>query len=125
MSITFTITDQLPSGKNAVKMTRKGHRYPDERFTAWRTKALHELQSQCDGFPQPIRHKLALIVDYTPGDRRTRDVAGMLDAICHLLERSGLIENDGLIRDCTWHEFEMDRKKPQAVVTLRRLEAEP
>ena len=69
--------------------------------------------------------RIALIVDYTPGDLRTRDVAGMLDAICHLLERSGLIEHDGLIRDCTWHEFPMDRTKPQATVTLRTLEAKP
>lgn len=123
MSITFTITGQMPSGKNAVVVTRTGHRFPAKRFTDWRTKALDELQTQCDGIPQPIRHKLALIVDYTPGDLRVRDVAGMLDAICHLLERSGLIENDGLIRDCTWHEFEMDRQKPHAVVTLRALDA--
>ena len=121
MSITFTLSQQLPSGKNAVVVTRSGHRFPAKRFTDWREKALIELQRQCDGYPQPIRERIALIVDYTPGDKRTRDVAGMLDAICHLLERSGLIENDGLIRDCTWHEFEMDREQPRAVVTLRRL----
>ena len=123
MSVTFTVTGQMPSGKNAVVVTRTGHRFPAKRFTDWRTKALEELQRQCDGFPQPIRHKIKLIVDYTPGDLRVRDVAGMLDAICHLLERSGLIEHDGLIRDCTWHEFPMDRTKPQATVTLCTLEA--
>lgn len=80
-----------------------------------------EIRRQCDGFPQPIRHKVKLIVDYTPGDRRVRDVAGMMDALCHLLERSGLIENDGLIRECEWHEFEMNRAQPQACVTLRKL----
>lgn len=119
--VTFTLSGKLPSGKNAVIVTRTGHRFPAKRFTEWRTLALKELQAQCDGIPQPLRHRLALIVDYTPGDLRVRDVAGMLDAICHLLERSGLIENDGLIRDCTWHEFPMDRARPQATVTLRGL----
>jgi len=123
MSVTFTLTGQMCSGKNAVVVTRTGHRFPAKRFTDWRTKAMAELREQCDGFPQPIRHRIALIVDYTPGDLRVRDVAGMLDAICHLLERSGLIEHDGLIRDCTWHEFPMDRTKPQATVTLCTLEA--
>ena len=118
-SISFRLDGILPSGKNAVIVTRSGHRFPQKRFVEWRTKALKELRAQCDGFPQPIRQRLTLLVDYTPGDLRTRDVAGMMDAICHLLERSGLIENDGLIRDCLWHEFPMDRKYPQAIVTLR------
>lgn len=121
MSITFTLSGILPSGKNAVVVTRTGHRFPKKRFTDWRTQAMQELRQQCDGYPQPLRERLALIVDYTPGDRRTRDVAGMIDALCHLFERSGLIENDGLIRDCTWHEFDMDRTNPQAVITLRKL----
>lgn len=119
--MTFTLAGQMPSGKNAVVVTRSGHRFPSKRFTAWRTEALTQLQAQCDGFPQPIRHKVKLIVDYTPGDRRVRDVAGMMDALCHLLERSGLIENDGLIRECEWHEFEMNRAQPQACVTMRKL----
>jgi Holliday junction resolvase RusA-like endonuclease len=122
MSITFTLTGPMQSGKNRVLITRTGHRYPPERFKVWRDTHVAAIRRQCDGFPQPIRHRIALIVDYTPGDLRTRDVAGMLDAICHLLERSGLIEHDGLIRDCTWHEFPMDRTKPQATVTLRTLE---
>jgi Holliday junction resolvase RusA-like endonuclease len=119
--VTFTLAGQMPSGKNAVVVTRTGHRFPSKRFTAWRAEALTQLHAQCDGFPQPIRHKVKLIVDYTPGDRRVRDVAGMMDALCHLLERSGLIENDGLIRECEWHEFEMNRAQPQACVTLRKL----
>lgn len=120
-SVSFRLDGILPSGKNAVIVTRTGHRFPQKRFTDWRTKALAELHAQCGGSLNPITHRLALIVDYTPGDRRTRDIAGMLDAICHLLERSGLIQNDGLIRDCTWHEFDMDRNRPQTMVTLRRL----
>jgi hypothetical protein len=62
-----------------------------------------------------------LIVDYVPGDNRVRDVAGMLDAICHVLEKIGLVDNDGLIRDCEWHEFPIDREHPMAVVTIKRL----
>lgn len=120
--ISFTLSGQLPSGKNSVVVTRTGHRFPAKRFQDWRTQALTQLQAQCDGIPQPIRHKLHLAVRYTPGDLRTRDVAGMMDAICHLLERSGLIENDGQIRECSWYENEMDRKQPSAMVSLVSLE---
>jgi len=117
--MTFTLKCNLPSGKNAVKNTRTGHRYPNKRFVDWRTDAMQQITQQC-GRPDPIAHPIKLIVDYTPGDKRVRDVAGMLDALGHLLERAGVIAHDGLIRDCAWHEFEMNRAQPQACVTLQR-----
>lgn len=116
--ITFALQGILPSGKNAVKNTRSGHRYPSKRFVDWRTQALTELQRQCDGIPQPVRYRMKMSVAYVPGDKRVRDVAGMTDALCHLLERSGLIENDGLIRDITWEELPLDRKNARAVIVL-------
>ena len=122
MSLSFVLNGKLPSGKNAVVVTRSGYRFPAKRFTVWRADALVQLQAQCDGYPQPMRSKLKMIVDYTPGDARVRDVAGMMDAICHLLERSGLIESDGLIRSCEWHEFPMDRDCPHARVTLQPIQ---
>lgn len=118
--MTFTLSGQLQSGKNRVLITRTGHRYPPKRFQVWRDAMVKQIRQQCDGFPQPITHEVKLIVDYTPGDQRTRDIAGMLDALGHLLERSGLLESDGLIRGCTWEEFPMDRQRPQSVVTLVR-----
>lgn len=120
--VRFTLMGQLPSGKNAVVVTRTGHRFPAKRFVDWRTAALTQLRAQCDGIPQPIRSpRLKLLVTYTPGDRRTRDVAGMMDALCHLLERSGLVENDGQVRECDWEELPMDRTTPCATIALRVL----
>jgi len=116
--ITFILTSQTPGGKNAVKMTRTGHRYPNKRFVAWREAVMAELTAQIrDGQPQLYR-PLALTIEYTPGDNRTRDIPGMQDALFHVLERSGLIANDGLIYDCHWRRFPVQKGKPQLIVTI-------
>jgi Holliday junction resolvase RusA-like endonuclease len=121
--ITFKLYSNLPSGKNAVKITRTGHRYPDKRFKLWRDEALLQINKQryASGNTETITYKCGLVVDYTPGDRIIRDVPGLLDALCHVLEKAGVVKSDGLIRDCKWHEFPIDREHPMAVVTIRRL----
>ncbi len=112
-------------------VTRTGHRYPDpkSRFPKWRDEALKQLAAQVTREVNrqlcrardvhfPITTKCKLVVDYVPGDRIVRDISGMLDALCHVLERAGIVKCDGLIRDCEWHEFEMDRKEPMVTLTV-------
>jgi hypothetical protein len=41
--VTFTLTGQIPSGKNAVVVTRTGMRFPAKRFKLWREDALKQL----------------------------------------------------------------------------------
>src|SRR5688572_13447136 len=118
--MTFKLLSNLPSGKNAVKITRTGQRYPDKRFKVWRDEALRQISTQLNGH-KPITYRCGLVVDYTPGDRITRDVPGLCDALCHVLEKAGIVVNDGLIRDVEWHEFPIDREHPMAVVTVKRL----
>jgi len=69
----------------------------------------------------PIDYRCALVVDYVPSDNRTRDVDGMLSALCYVLAKAGIVKDDGLIRDVMWHEYPMDREHPMATVTIRSL----
>jgi hypothetical protein len=120
--MTFKLMGQLPSGKNRIIVTRSGHRFPDpkSRFPKWRDEAMKQIFTQIADKPMVV-HKCKLVVDYVPGDARVRDCAGMIDALCHVMEKAKVIENDGLIRDVEWHEFPIDREHPMAVVTVKRL----
>lgn len=83
-----TIKGQIPSGKNAVGITKYGHRYPTERFQKWK-------QEHIDVWPsKQIDHPVSVLIKYYPGDKRRRDVPGMEDALWHLIERSGFITDD-------------------------------
>ena len=51
---------------------------------------------------KPLKGPLVMTVQYVPQDQRTRDIPGMTDAVCHLLEYCGLIEDDGQIQSLYW-----------------------
>ena len=125
--MTFVLNGQMPSGKNAVRITRTGHRYPDKRFVAWREDALDQLRKPVARYAQegaclPLQSTIALECEYTPGDRRTRDVPGMLDALLHLIVKAGLLTDDGLVWAVTWRRMEMDRKQPGLRFTITQQE---
>lgn len=90
------IYGQCPSGKNSVIVTRSGKRFPSKRFAEWRDKALHEIKySRIFGADFRIIDKPCNItVDYWSGDKRRRDVPGILDALYHLLEKAGIVTDD-------------------------------
>ena len=111
-SMTFRLSGQIPSGKNAVVVTRTGMRFPAKRFKLWREQALAQLSKQGAGQQEPIGQTVSLECEYTPGDRRTRDVPGMLDALLHVIVKAGLLVDDGLVWAVTWRRNEMDRENP-------------
>ena len=113
----LTLTGQLPSGKNAMQVTRTGRHYPKLRFQLWRDEAVYALMQQWK------RRKMMstpnhLTCDYWPGDLRTRDVPGMLDALFHALVKAEIIQDDGLIHNVTWRRHELNRKAPKVILTL-------
>lgn len=121
--MTFSITGQLPSGKNAVIVTRTGMRFPAARFKKWREGVVPELEIQrgkCSLFP--IANPVTLECEYTPGDLRTRDVDGMLGALLHVIVKAGLLTDDGLVWAVTWRRMEMDRKQPGLKFTITQQE---
>lgn len=113
----FVILGQLPSGKNAVKITRTGKRYPEARFVKWRSLAFEDLRRW--KIPQnKSTEKYLVCVEYYPGDLRRRDTPGVCDALCHLLERWGFIADDCLLEDWEFKKMPVDRENPRAVVRI-------
>jgi len=119
----FVLAGQLPSGKNAVKTTRTGLRYPSKRFQRWRDEQVEavglrrwELTGDRPAFTAV--HPVRCEIRYTPGDRRRRDVPGMLDALWHVLERALVVEDDAQITEVAWVEEELDRDNPNVVIDV-------
>lgn len=116
----FTIFNQIPSGKNRIIVTRDGRRIPDKRFLKWRADAAKQMfgnKIMNGGFTKPV----ALSVVYTPGDLRTRDVTGMADALFSLLAWTGVVKDDGLIRELHWAEEALNRSEPKVELDVRLL----
>lgn len=111
---TFVLQMQIPSGKNAVQITRTGKRYPGKRFKAWRDEAMGQLTYPVTEFTGPV----TMIVDYVPGDNIRRDVPGLLDALCHLIEKVGLVQDDAQVKSVLWTTFPVQPKRPRCSVSL-------
>lgn len=119
----LALTGQLPSGKTSgVKEGYRNdgskYRYPNKRFTNWRAEALVQLLEQQSRPIQPLAYPVSLTCDYWPGDHRTRDVSGMLDALFHLLGKAGVLKDDGLIYNVTWRRHDVNQKFPKVVMEL-------
>lgn len=112
--ISFALTGQLPSGKNALLVTRQGRHVPSPRFVEWRRQAAKEVLTQVKASEKPLTGTCRLIVRYVPHDRRRRDVSGMLDGLFHLLEFCGILEDDSQVQNVDWRS-EDNRKAANAV----------
>jgi Holliday junction resolvase RusA-like endonuclease len=129
MTLIITLTAQLPGGKNAIKerfILGRKVRYPNKRFTAWRTQAALELIVQRTKWPMltkmqlPLKGDLKMRVSYHPLDHKRRDLTGMTDALYHLLEWCEIIEDDGQIKGMTW-EYPWRTDGPCASITVEVL----
>lgn len=121
--MTIVLCGQLKSGKNAVQTTRTGQHYPLPAFKAWRDDMALQVKAQViHKHKTPIALPVHLKVDYWAGDKRTRDVSGMLDALFHLLVYCKVIADDGLIRDVTWRWNGVNKQFPKVCLELRGAE---
>ncbi len=114
---TFVLQMQIPSGKNAVQVTRTGQRYPKKRFKVWMNEAMGQIPYPVTEFAGPV----CMIVDYVPGDHIRRDVPGLLDALCHLIEKVGLVADDAQVKIVRWTTFPVQPKRPRCSVSLAAL----
>jgi Holliday junction resolvase RusA-like endonuclease len=113
----FILDCQIPSGKNAVQITRTGKRYPGKRFKAWRDEAMGKIPYPVTEFSGPV----TMTVDYVPGDNIRRDVPGLLDALCHLIEKVGLVRDDAQVKCVQWTTFPVQPNRPRCSVSLAEL----
>lgn len=93
---TLQLAGQCPSGKNAITITRMGHRFPNQRFVDWRFDAMKQLFAQLKEIKAelPFSFPVEVEVEYTAKDRIRRDVPGIVDALWHLLEKVGVVTDD-------------------------------
>lgn len=131
--IKCTLRGQMPSGKNRIKeawVRGRKIRYPDARFKAWRLISYKQLQDQC-GSHGMISGPSIIRVLYWPGDLRTRDVPGMMDALCHLLEfcphcktkscALPIMRDDSLLVNWAWVTMPLDRKNPRVEFSIEEI----
>lgn len=112
--VTIILHGQIKSGKNRVLTTRKGHRYPPKEFKVWRDA----MMAQIGNVHTPITGDVVMSVDYVPGDKIRRDVPGMLDALCHLIERAGLVLDDAQVKSVKWITLPVSPRKAHCIITL-------
>lgn len=129
----FTLLGQMPSGKGQIRtqVVRGGiHRFPNKRFELWRSDAFRQLAEQRGG-RTTIDAPCAVDVLYIPGDRIRRDVPGIMDALCHLLEWCPIhgkkktencnqrsIADDSQLHHWNWKRGNLDRERPRIEVTI-------
>ena len=77
------LAGQMPSGKGQIRTQILGgrlHRFPQKRFTDWRSTAWAQLDRQ-RGAWEKITVPARITVRYTPGDLIRRDAPGIIDAL--------------------------------------------
>jgi Holliday junction resolvase RusA-like endonuclease len=114
----------VPSGKNQVQLLfRNGKvmKYPNKTFTVWRQQSCLQIHGECFQAPN-ISRPVSLTCIYTPGDLRTRDVSGQLDALFHLLVYAKVLKDDGLVHDVTWRRQVMNRTAPKVELTIEEVQ---
>lgn len=90
----LSLVGQVRGGKNSVAVTRTGRRYPNKLFAAWRDAQVAVVRSQLPPGHEPIAWPCGVCIEYTPEDRRWRDVPAVIDAIWHVLEAAGVVADD-------------------------------
>ena len=94
-AFSITIKGQIRGGKNGIKITKKGKRYPCAKWAKWRDDAVSQVLGQviCEAITKPTNIRL----DYWAGDKRRRDMPAVIDAIFHVLEKAGVVKDDTLL----------------------------
>ena len=124
MTLTFTLHGQVLSGKNHMQIGRDGRHYPTKRWAAWRDEAVSSIQidfrmqGNWDGITNAVAIPCKATIIFTHADRRRRDVAGLIDALSHVLERAGVIKDDSLLVDWDIHTVP-EPNKAKAGVEIR------
>lgn len=131
----FILEGQVRGGKNHMQINfRTGTHYPTPEFAAWRNRACAEIMAQKRDMllyfrskkgvtvKLPFDQELACDIDYTPSDNRRRDIPAILDAIFHVLERSGIVADDALIKHIAFRTRQKDARNPRAIIVLEPCE---
>ena len=100
-------------------VTRSGHRFPRKSWAKWRDEAVNQVKSQLPINFETLTERVNVRLTYLAGDLRRRDQPAILDSIFHVLERSGVVQDDTLI----WVNEStrgFDRENPRAEITITK-----
>lgn len=98
------------SGKNGIQINPKTFaHYPKKSFVDWRNAMFKAIALQKDTLPAaPITEEVHVSIWYSKGDNVRRDMPGIMDAIWHVLERSGILADDTQVKSLTWSPVRND-----------------
>ena len=114
--MTLKINGIIKGGKNNICITRTGHRFPKPAWAAWRDAQVLSIKSQLPRGFTTIAAPVNMSLYYTAGDKRRRDMPAVLDAIFHVLEKAGVVQDDTLIWVVmSWRGY--DKRAPGAIIT--------
>ena len=116
----LSLSGKMQSGKNRVLITRTGHRYPTERFVAWRadmSAQVRQQRAQLTAIDKPCK----LTIRYWPGDLIRRDASGIMDALFHVFEHCGVVTDDALFQAIEYTQMPLDRSNPRCTVEIQEL----
>lgn len=113
----LVITGQIRGGKNNMGVSRTGHHFPKKNWAKWRDAAVQQVQAQIPtGYP-PFTEPVNVRLEYFSQDKRRRDMPAIIDSIWHVLERSGVVEDDYLL----WISSSIrgyDKDNPRTILTF-------
>lgn len=115
-------------GKNNIGITRKGIRYPKKSFKEFREYMIKEIMSILTNRYrefETIKCPVSVTIYLFQNDKRNRDVSAILDAVCHILEKVGIIEDDGLIYKSVCEKCYSDKDKGAIYIKVEKLAYEP
>jgi len=95
---------------------RSGRHYPLQAWSDWRDGVVTQLRSQ-DLRRQSIDSPCNAVIHYTSGDKRRRDLPGLLDALWHCLERAEVLVDDRWIVNLKFVSF-YDAGRPNVKMWL-------
>lgn len=88
---------QIRGGKNNMVVTRTGHRFPKKSWATWRDAEVITITQQLPLGFKTITEPTNISLNYFAGDRRRRDMPAIIDAIFHVLEKAGVVQDDTLL----------------------------
>lgn len=116
-ALVLAITGQIVGGKNNICITKSGKRFPKASWAKWRDAKVREVSDQLPAGWQSIKEPVAIRLDYVAGDRRRRDQPAIIDAIFHVLEKSGFCADDTFLW-ISQSTRSYSATSPRAVITL-------
>lgn len=119
-TLKLVLNGQVRGGKNNMGVTKTGRHYPKKPWKLWRDDAVAQVASQLSlrfiAFTVPCEVQLR----YYAGDHRKRDQPAIIDALWHVLEKAGVVQDDTLLW-VTGGFRSYDKKNPRVELEITPL----